>query len=60
MAKLKKFPKAPKQNASLEVWENYKKKCEQVNKDNAPKIAAVKKKASIKDQVKKIKAKKVK
>jgi hypothetical protein len=59
MAKLKKFPKAPKATASLAVWENYKKKCELVNKDNAPKIAAVKKKESLKAAVKKIKEKKV-
>lgn len=58
--KLKKHPKAPKATASLEVWENYKKRCEQVNKDNAPIIAARKKKVTVIAAVKKIKEKKVK
>lgn len=58
--KLKKFPKPPKATASLEVWANYKKRCEQVNKDNAPIIAARKQKVNVIAAVKKIKEKKVK
>ncbi|MEI7504108.1 MAG: hypothetical protein WCJ61_12575 [Paludibacter sp.] len=58
--KLTKFPKAPKATASLAVWENYKKRCDEVNKTNAPKIASDKKKKSIIDATKKLKAKKVK
>ena len=60
MAKLKKHPKAPKASSSLETWENYKKRCEQVNKDNTPIIAARKKKVSVIGAIKKIKEKKIK
>lgn len=34
MAKKKTYPKAPKKTASLEVWNNYKNKCVQVDAAN--------------------------
>lgn len=35
MAKHKKPPKLPKKSSSLKVWENYKRKLEDVKKHNA-------------------------
>lgn len=35
MAKLKKYPKAPKAKASLEVWKNHETKIKEVDKYNA-------------------------
>lgn len=58
MPKLKKYPKAPKATASLKVWENYKKRCEGVDKANAPIIAEAKKKETVKASVAKLKDKK--
>lgn len=58
MPKLKKYPKAPKATASLKVWENYHAKCKDVDKFNAPIIAADKKKESVKKSVATLKSKK--
>lgn len=55
--KKKKFPKSPKQGASLKVWENYKKRCEEVNKYNAALETEKKKKESVKAAVGKVKSK---
>jgi hypothetical protein len=58
MAKsLKKFPKQPKMGSSVKVWENYKKKCDEVTKYNAGIMAERKKKDSIKSAVQKQKDK---
>lgn len=35
MAKKRKYPKRPKQSASLETWKNYETKCKEVDKHNA-------------------------
>ena len=40
--KLKKFPKAPKAGASLATLENYKKKCDEISKENVAKQNAYK------------------
>ncbi len=47
MAKLKKLPKRPKAGASLRTWDNYKKKCAQVQKDNRKTLADKKKKQKL-------------
>lgn len=57
MAKRKSYPKAPKAGASLKVWENYKKRCEAVNKYNASLETDKKKKESIKASIGKVKTK---
>ena len=57
MAGKRKFPKSPKAGASLKTWENYKKRCEAVNKHNASLEAEKKKKESIKVAVGKVKSK---
>jgi hypothetical protein len=59
MAKKKKFPKQPKQGASLKVWENYKKRCEDVNRYNAQIEAEKKKKEQVKKTVQSVKSKKI-
>lgn len=58
MPKLKKYPKQPKANASVKVWENYHERCKAVDKANAPIIAGEKKKESIKKSVASLKSKK--
>ena len=59
--KSRKFPKAPKQSASLEVWERYHKRCAEIKKHNEEKLKPYKHKASkiasIKSAVSKIKGK---
>ena len=55
--KQKKFPKTPKAGSSLKVWENYKKRCEDVNRYNAALETERKKKESIKVAVGKVKSK---
>lgn len=35
MAKKRKYPKRPKQSASLQVWKNYEARCKEVDKHNA-------------------------
>jgi len=57
MAKKKKFPKQPKAGASLKTWENYKKRCEDVNKHNAALESDKKKKEGVKAAVGKVKSK---
>ena len=42
MKKLKKYPKAPKESASIETKKNYIKRCKEIDKENA-KIKAEKK-----------------
>lgn len=53
--KLKKYPKQPKANSSLKVWENYKKKSDAVTKYNSTILAERKKKDTIKSGVQKAK-----
>ncbi len=36
--KVAKLPKRPKQNASIQVWENYNKRCDVVRKNNQSKL----------------------
>lgn len=55
--KKRKYPKAPKKTASLEVWERHRAKCVEVDRYNANIEAAKKKKAGVISQVQKIKAK---
>jgi hypothetical protein len=51
--KAKKYPKAPKAKASLEVWEKHLEKCKEVDTFNKNVEAERKKKA---DAIKKVKA----
>lgn len=57
MAKMKRYPKQPKANASLKTWENYKKKADEVAKFNAGIKAVKNKKEAIKNGVQKQKDK---
>ena len=57
MAKPKKYPKSPKSNASLKVWENHKNKCLAIDKHNAAIKADKAKKESIRKSVATIKSK---
>ncbi|KAA0992770.1 hypothetical protein [Dyadobacter aurulentus] len=57
MAKPKKYPKSPKQSASLQTWENYKAKCAAVDKHNSQIVADKKKKEAVKKQVQQMKSK---
>ena len=41
--KILKYPKAPKQSASIEVKENYIKRCKEIDKENAKRKAEQKK-----------------
>lgn len=41
--KMLKYPKAPKQSASIEVKENYIKRCKEIDKENAKRKAEQKK-----------------
>ena len=45
--KTKKYPKRPKQSASLAVWENFNKRCAEIDKENAAKISAEKKRQTL-------------
>lgn len=58
MAKKKKFPKAPKAGASLEVWQNHNAKIAEVNKHNNQIDADAKKKKQEIEKAKKAKKKK--
>jgi len=49
MAKLKKYPRKPKSNASVATMESYLARCKQVDKDNNE----IKKQAAKKEQLKK-------
>lgn len=52
--KAKALPKRPKASASLTVWENYKKKCDEVRKNNKKAIEDWKKSvARLKSEAKK-------
>lgn len=57
MAKAKKFPKSPKQSASLEVWQNHDRKVAEVKKHNAQLESDKKKKKAVIEKVKKAKKK---
>jgi hypothetical protein len=57
MAKPKKYPKSPKQSASLKVWENYKVRCQAVDKYNAGIKQDKARKESVKKQVASLKNK---
>lgn len=51
--KLKKYPKKPKQSASLEVKQRYIERCASVDKDNAAKVAEYRKKKTALESVNK-------
>jgi hypothetical protein len=57
MAKKKRYPKQPKEKASLSTWENYHAKCKDVDKFNADLDKDAKKKDTVKSAVKKLKSK---
>lgn len=56
MAKLKKYPKAPKAKASLDVWERYNTKCKDIDADNKKIENDKAKKAKLIQATKKLKA----
>lgn len=58
MAKKKSFPKSPKASASLEVWQKYDKKVAEVKKHNAQLESDKRKKKTLVDKIKKVKASK--
>lgn len=45
--KKRKYPKQPKQSASLEVWQRYKERIKEVDRHNAKILADAKKKKSV-------------
>jgi len=45
--KKKKYPKKPKQSASLSVWQNYEDRVKQIDKDYNAALADYKKKLSL-------------
>ena len=45
--KKKKYPKAPKATASLQVWQNHQAKCKEVDRYNASIQSDKKKKATV-------------
>jgi len=55
MARLRKWPRAPKANASMQTWDNYKRRVAEVKKQRADIAAAPRKKAAIREQVRKMK-----
>ena len=56
MAKKKSYPKAPKQSSSLEVWQKYDIKVSEVKKYNAQLLSDARKKKSLVEKIKKVKA----
>lgn len=58
MAKKKSFPKAPKASASLETWQKYDKKVTEVKKHNAQLESDKRKKKTLVEKIKKVKASK--
>lgn len=58
MAKKKSFPKAPKASASLETWQKYDKKVAEVKKHNAQLESDKRKKKTLVEKIKKVKASK--
>lgn len=42
--KMSKYPKRPKQSASLQTWKNYERRCNEVDKRNREKVSAYNKK----------------
>lgn len=56
MEKKKSFPRAPKQSSSLEVWQKYDKKVSEVKKHNAQVESDKRKKKSLVEKIKKLKA----
>ena len=57
MAKKKSFPKAPKAGASIDTLKAYQKRCADIKKFNDTIERDIKAKQSIRDSVKKMKAK---
>lgn len=55
--KLRKFPKQPKAGSSLQSWENYKRRCDVVAKDNCDRVSEYNKKLSAYETVGKKKEK---
>lgn len=53
MAKKKKYPKKPKQSASVTILQNYLAKCKEVDKFNASIITEEKKRKTLLAQVRK-------
>lgn len=48
---LKKYPKAPKQSASIEVKERYLARCKEIDKENAKREAERKKSESLSKKI---------
>ncbi len=57
MAKLPKWPKQPKSNASISTWENYERKVKEVAARRKEIQAPLKKKQTIKDRARSLKNK---
>ncbi len=53
--KLKKYPKKPKANASLETMQNYLNRCKDIDKDNKAIVASNKKREELKKKIKNLK-----
>jgi len=49
----KRYPKRPKASASLEVWERFRKRCGEVEKENKAALSSWKKKVNDKANIKK-------
>ena len=55
MAKMKKYPKQPKMQASVEVWKRYEERCKEVDRYNNELKRKEAEKKRIIDKVKKMK-----
>lgn len=51
MPKKRKYPKRPKQSASLTTWKNYEARCKEVDKHNKKLVTDKKAKASIMQRI---------
>ncbi len=56
-SKKRRYPKAPRKTASVQVWENYRNRCKDVDKHNASLISDKKKKEGIIKSVQQLKSK---
>lgn len=54
--KMKKLPKAPKASASIQVKENYLKKCAEVKRENAKRAALNKKSQALSAKIAKLRS----
>lgn len=55
--RLKKYPKKPKATASVETMKRWLERCKQVDKDNAPKLKAIRDKKALRSKIIKTKQK---